>query len=98
MDAMLRIACWNVRGLNSKKVQDNEFLNIVNKFDIVSLVESWTHKDSPIDIPGFCHFHAPGKKVKKRGRRSGGIIIYFRDQFQKVSPLKMFQTILYGLN
>ena len=69
MDVMLKLASWNVRGLSSKKVQDNEFLNIVNKFDILSLVETWTHKDSPIEIPGFCNFHIPGAKVKKRGSR-----------------------------
>ena len=64
MDVMLKIASWNVRGLSSKKVQDVEFVNIVNKFDVLSLVETWTHKDSPIEISGYCNFHVPGKKLK----------------------------------
>ena len=66
-----------------KKIQDNEFLNIVNKLDILSLVETWTHKDSTLEIPGFCNFHIPSTKVKKRGRGSGGIIIYYKDHLQK---------------
>ena len=56
VDVMLKLASWNARGLSLKK---NEFLIIVNKFDIFSLVETWTHKDSPIEIPGFCNFHIP---------------------------------------
>ena len=35
VDVMLKLASWNVRGLSLKKIQDNEFLNIVNKFDIL---------------------------------------------------------------
>ena len=31
VDFMLKFASWNVKGLSQKRVQDNEFLNIVNK-------------------------------------------------------------------
>ena len=50
---------------------------IVN--DILGLVETWTHTDSPINLPGFNFFHLPGTKRKevKKGRRSGGIILYY---------------------
>ena len=47
MDVMLKLASWNVRGLSSKKVQDNEFLNIVNKFDILSLCTSHLYPRPP---------------------------------------------------
>ena len=83
MDFMLKFARWNVRGLSQKKVQENEFFNIVNKLVMLCLVETWTHKESPFEIPGFCNFHVPGKKIKKRGRRSGGIIIFYKDHLQK---------------
>ena len=65
MDFMLKFASWNVSGLSQKNVQENEFLNIVNKLDILCLVEMWTHKESPVEIPGFCNFPVPGKKNKE---------------------------------
>jgi hypothetical protein len=37
------------------------------------------HTDSPINLSSFKFFHLPGTKRKevKKGRRSGGIILYY---------------------
>ena len=71
---MLKFACWNITGFNV-----NTILEFVDSYDILGLVETWTHTDSPINLPCFKFFHLPGTKRKgvKKDRRSGGIISYY---------------------
>ena len=61
---MIKLASWNVTGFHVHKVEDLDFLG---------LVETWTRQDSPISQPGYKHFRQPAKKLKKKGRMSGGI-------------------------
>jgi hypothetical protein len=71
---MLQLGCWNINGFSSQKLLD---VNI-EKFDIFGIVESWISGDSHVNLPGE-FIHEPGfKKKGKRGRRSGGIILYFK--------------------
>ena len=56
---MLKFAFWNVTGFNV-----NTILEFVDSYDILGLVETWTHTDSPINLPGFKCFHLPGTKRK----------------------------------
>ena len=72
---MLNFACWNLTSFSLEKVS---FLS--ERFEIFGVVESWTHAESTIDLPDFLHFHLPGTKGKnvKKGRRSGGVIVYFK--------------------
>ena len=74
INSMLQFAFWNITGFNVNKI-----LEFVDSYDILGLVETWTHTDSPINLPGFNFFHLPGTKRKevKKGRRSGGIILYY---------------------
>lgn len=72
---ILKIGSWNINRLNAMKFEDVGFRSIVNKFDIVGLVESWTHRESRIDLPGYENIHIASTKRKKKGRRSGGIIL-----------------------
>ena len=49
----LRFASWNTEGL-SGKLDDSEFVSNLNKFDIISLVETWLpHTSSNIHVDGF---------------------------------------------
>ena len=76
------ISCsaWNVNGLSKKKLQDKEFLKNVKKYDIICLSETWTKKSSEVMINGFKHFHAQSVNMCKKGRRSGGVIVYVKNK------------------
>jgi len=58
------------------------FLDVnIDKYDVFGLVETWTNGESAISLPGFVStcIHETGLKKKgKRGRRSGGIILYLK--------------------
>ena len=72
---MLQLCCWNINGFSSQKLLD---VNI-DKYDVFSFVETWNKGESAISLPGFISIHEIGiKKKGKRGRRSGGIILYFK--------------------
>jgi hypothetical protein len=36
----LNIVFWNTHGLSNQKINDTDFINYVNKFDIVGFVET----------------------------------------------------------
>lgn len=77
---MIQLGCWNINGYASQKLKGIKY----ERFDILGLVESWTQGESPISLPGYTSLHQPGKKRKgKRGRRSGGIVLYLKNDFQK---------------
>lgn len=81
---MLQLGCWNINGFSSQKLND---INC-SKFDIFGIVESWTHGESSISFKNYTCFHQPGiKKKGKRGRRSGGIILYFKNEFKKSNAI-----------
>ena len=42
LDSLLKIASWNETGLSMKKIEDTDFVNLVNKFDICCLLTSLT--------------------------------------------------------
>ena len=73
---MLNYACWNLTSFN---VRESSVL--AEKFVIFGVVETWNHQESTIDLPEFSHFHLPATKRKntKRGHRSGGVIVYFKN-------------------
>ena len=70
----IRLASWNITGFHVHKVED-----FIDSFDILGSVETWTHQDSPISLPGYKHVHHTAKKLKKKSRRSGGILVYYKD-------------------
>lgn len=81
----LNIGHWNVHGLNKDKLEDPEFQNNVNNFDILCVTESWTHKDSRIKLNGFDKepFHKPASRnALRKGRSSGGLLIYFKKEIK----------------
>ena len=72
---MIRIGCWNIHGLNVSKLDD--VTKICSKYDIMCFLETMS-KESPGNIPGFTapFVVSAKKKAKKRGRSSGGILVY----------------------
>ena len=89
---MLKFLCWNITGFNINKITD-----FVDSYDIVGLVETWTNDESLINLPGYKSFHlcATKKKGIKKGRRSGGIIIYYKTNLQ--NGIKLVIKRNYGL-
>ena len=78
----MRFGSWNVNGLKSV-IKECEFRNNVNRLDIVGLVETHHEKHQNISLKGFKYFDIPGIKNKNKGRRSGGLILYYK---KKLTP------------
>ena len=75
----ISIGSWNVHGIynsvsESFKTDDSGFVYIVNKLDIVGLVETWHDKENIPAINGYKSFSVVREKESR-----GGIIYYIRD-------------------
>jgi hypothetical protein len=74
-----------VNGL-ARKLSDTDFLNIINKHDIIILTETWISKNTNmnLEITGFESEHLHGNKSynTNKGRYSGGVSIYFKSEFK----------------
>ncbi|KAK3102147.1 hypothetical protein FSP39_009168 [Pinctada imbricata] len=81
---LLKIGYWNVHGLSDSKLEDHcEFFNNVHRqFDVVCFSE--TMNDSTRNLPGFqsC-FVLNAKRHKKRGRKSGGLLVFAKSEISK---------------
>ena len=73
---------YNIDGLLSKMC-DSTFLNFVNDYDIVCLVETFMPENTlPQKIfPSFKVFFTPAFKLSKQGRCSGGVIVLVKKTF-----------------
>lgn len=70
------IAYWNIHGLNEEKFEDDLFISSVCKYDIICFSETMVG-GSPGNLPGFSSpFIVKPTKKRKRGRPSGGMLIY----------------------
>ena len=63
----LKIATWNIEGLNSDKINDSQFLNIVSGFSILCLVETWSSGDNHLNIPGYVLLCSSCRKKNMQG-------------------------------
>lgn len=70
---------YNVEGITSK-LKDTNFVSFIQKFDFVTLVETFVESFTSTQFPDFTSFVAPAKKLSKKGRRSGGIIILIKNK------------------
>ena len=67
-----------------KKLENQDFVNSINCFDIIILNETWTHKDSCLELDGFvCPFAKHRKKRHNAKRHSGGIVIFIKNQIKE---------------
>jgi radical SAM superfamily enzyme with C-terminal helix-hairpin-helix motif len=83
--SQVQIATWNVRGLgkNCEKLKDDEVINVFEKYHIMCLLETWHTATSKLNVKGFSSFNVIRGKKKKKGRNSGGIIVYCKNAFRK---------------
>ena len=91
--SILSLSCWNVHGLTDRlrfgnKLTNEEFINHINKHDIVILTESWMKDD--VQIPGFNTFSNAAQKTykKKTGRLSGGLVLGYKNYLRIVTVPK----------
>ena len=87
----IKIGTWNINGLgnNAEKLRDDEFVKIIEKFDIFSLIETWHTSKTKIRLRGFDSLDVMRTKKCKRGRNSGGIVVYIRNSIRKgISEMK----------
>ena len=56
---------------------------MLSNYGIIFLIESWTNHDSKIDFLGYVCYNLYRKfQNKKARRRSGGIVIYYKECFK----------------
>lgn len=76
---------WNVEGLSNEKKNNKDFSDFITGFDLICLYETWTSKNSKIDLIGYSKpIHSYRRFQNKRAKRaSGGLLIYIKDSIRK---------------
>ena len=77
----MHLAGWNINGLKSS-LSDADFKEYLRKFDVIALTETHHEKGANISIKGLNHFDIPAMKLSKKGRRSGGLVLYYKKEFR----------------
>ena len=64
-------------------MQDREFLNYIEEYDVISLLETWCTNVKKLYnlLPGYKCFGKVGQKTKKKGRCSGGIVVFVKEKY-----------------
>ena len=74
----------NIEGLSEAKKSCSEFINFISDYDIICLQETFTNKNSKIDLKGYKSIHSYRRLQNRRAKQaSGGLVIYIRERFQK---------------
>ena len=73
----LKLFSFNVEGLKPK-LEDPNFLETIQDYDISILTETWKNDPSKINIEGFWDYSQIRPKHKNAIRHSGGISILVR--------------------
>ena len=80
MPSKLSFCSFNIEGL-LKKLDDPSFLDFVNRFDVISLQETFMiEKVIPKDVFGnfSTHYFSPASKLSAHGRCSGGVVVFVK--------------------
>ena len=90
----LNIGFFNINGIIGQKTFDPSFTELIKKYDIIALTETWHTNDACIqnlkeNIPdNFLYFqNARKNKYKKSKRNSGGIIVLYQNHLRNVISL-----------
>ena len=90
----LNIGFFNINGIIGQKTFDPSFENLIKKYDIIALTETWHTNDTCIqnlkeNIPeNYLYFqNARKNKHKKSKRNSGGIIMLYQKNLRNVISL-----------
>ena len=83
----LKIGFWNVNGLNREKTSEECFQQHIQLFDIIFLLETWHEKGSADQLhhpPEYLYECVFRKHKKKKGRASGGILVYYKKEYKNI--------------
>ncbi len=83
----VKLGCWNINGLCRKlspgSIFSLEVCKIIDSFDFVGLVETWTTVRSNVQVSGYRHVCKHRPKRKRKGRLSGGLILYYKAHYDR---------------
>ena len=80
---VLYIGSQNVQGGLERKVQFNDFVQLVNQKDIFCLQETWLTETSAMCIPGYSIFRSERKNNRRKNSGSGGVAVLFKTSISK---------------
>ena len=88
----LKIVFFNMNGLIGPTALENEFQELVGKYDILCLTETWHAGEHDLEnnnkfiIPkDYTYLHkARIKRNKKAKRHSGGIVVIYKKEFKDI--------------
>ena len=83
----LKIGFWNINGLGKEKFEDEEFVNIVNKCDILCLTETWRDDGKehlpPKGYKGKYH-NRKGKNIRAKRNSGGNLVLYKKEMHDHI--------------
>ena len=56
---------WNCNGLSDDKRDNEEFCEIISRYDLIFLLESWTDKDRNVEVEGYLQLTFTGSSVTR---------------------------------
>ena len=77
----IKILSFNVENL-LPKLEDPDFLALINDHDICLFTETWLGSDEKIRYPGYWDFSQVRIRNNKKGRNSGGISIFVKKKIK----------------
>ena len=78
----LKICSLNINKGLSIKCQNPDFVNLVKKFDLICIQESWLTDSQTIDIQDYQYFRSDRHKGKVL-KKGGGVVLFFKKEFKK---------------
>ena len=78
----MKFCSFNAEGLLDKLL-DEEFTQVIQSYDFITLVETWLPTKSRINIEGFYSFSKSRKKNRRARRYSGGISILVKQNLKR---------------
>ncbi len=73
----LKIGSWNIQGGTRRKLECSELAQLIERFDIFCIQETWLTSDINVSIPGYHSFRSDRKKANRAKRGSGGAVTFF---------------------
>ena len=83
----MKVGFWNVNGLTKEKSSECSFQQKVQLFNIIFLSETWHGEGSADKLrqpPGYLSDSVYRKKKKKRGRASGGVLVFYKKELKNI--------------
>ena len=80
---ILKIGSVNIQGGITRKLQEDDVIDLVKKFDICCLQESWLTSGNSLSIDDYIIHRSDRKKGKKLNVGSGGVVTLLRSRLSK---------------